>query len=199
LPLPLLGAGTLVAAGLTGALLLAIAVRLSRSMSWDGWPSAAALYLMLTAGALVVAQFGTRAHINHSHGALVLLVPLLAGNRLAQAGWLGAVVIQAIAHAARYGLGAAVLLPPDHVIERYGHAGAIAEAARAVPAWTSPDALLRLQGAVNEQFTALLPGAVGVSWLSLPMAACAVMLAVALVRLSDRRDWHDWLKGDTRP
>ncbi|HUF48516.1 MAG TPA: hypothetical protein VMM93_11925 [Vicinamibacterales bacterium] len=194
LPLLWLGAGTVVAAGVTGGVLFAIAKRLANDAGRGGWPSAAALYVMLAAGALVVSQFGTRAHINHSHGALVLLLPLLAGHRGAQVAWVGAVAIQAVAHVARYGLGAAVLLPPDHVIERYGHAGAIADAVRTVPAATSPDAILRIQAATNEVLAAL-PGPGAVSWLSLPMGVAAVWLTVALVGAVRRGDWRGWLAG----
>ncbi len=179
MPLPLLALGASVTAAVSGGLLLALAVRLGRRalFSWSD------VYLMMTAGALVVAQFGPRAHINHTYGALVLLVPLIGQNRWLRIGWLGAVGIQAVAHLSRYGMGAAALLPPEAVIERYGHAGAIADGVRSLPAFTAPDAMLRFQQWVNDVL-AILPGPDAVSVLGLPMAVCAAALVVGLFRLA---------------
>lgn len=183
LPVPLLAAGNLVAAALVGSSLAALAWRMTR----EGRSlQPADLYVMLAAGALVVAQFGTRAHINHTYGALVLLIPLLPAGRLIRAGWLGAVVIQALAHVARYQMGAAALLPPDGVITRYGHAAAIADGVRALPAAAGPDLLLRFQLGVNERLAAL-PGPDVFSALGLPMTICAMMLVIGLFRLTPSR------------
>src|SRR4029079_13128447 len=62
-------------------LLALFAWRLMSARGPGAGPTARDAYLMLAAGALVMSQFAPRAHINHTHGALVLLIPLLPWHR----------------------------------------------------------------------------------------------------------------------
>ena len=121
-----------------------------------------------------------RAHINHSYGASVLLVPLVVTNRRLLPWWVGFVTIQAAAHLATYGIGTPLLLPPESAFVAYPHAVDLIDQIRTLPAYTRPGTILVLQTSVNAWLSqSISPTAVAV--LSLGTCACAVGLLRELV------------------
>ena len=63
--------------------------------------------LVLAFASLSIAQINTRAHINHSYAALVLLIPLVIRNRGLLVAWIGSIVIHLAGHVLEFGLGRA--------------------------------------------------------------------------------------------
>ena len=154
--------------------------RLSTTLTPSSVGAATAALLFLVIGGLVMSQFGVRAHINHSYGASVLLVPLVVTNRRLLPWWVGFVTIQAAAHLATYGIGTPLLLPPESAFVAYPHAVDLIDQIRTLPAYTRPGTILVLQTSVNAWLSqSISPTAVAV--LSLGTCACAVGLLRELV------------------
>ena len=172
----------IVTSGAAMALSLAILAAFAWRLRGQG-PTARDAYLMLAAGTLVMSQFAPRAHINHTYGAMVLLIPLLPLHRRLRLAWIAAVAVQAYAHVSRYAMGTPLLLPPDRALPRYEHSGPLVDLVRAVPAYASGDGLLRAQTAVNDAI-AQLPGHVFVSMMSVVMFAAAVVMLRALFEIA---------------
>ena len=112
------------------------------AMRWLGLPvallrPAVALYLVLVVGALVMSQFGVRAHVNHTYGATVLLIPLVVQSRRLAGYWSMMVVSQAVVHLAQYGLGNILLIPPDSALHNYPYATGIVRLRVQVAEWAN--------------------------------------------------------------
>jgi hypothetical protein len=75
-----------------------------------------------------------------------------------------------------------VLLPQAEILDRYTAAQTLVKAIVALPAYQSPDAILRLQSAANRTVE-WLPGPAGLAVLS----AAAFVIACGLVRALFRR------------
>jgi hypothetical protein len=185
LPPGLFTLAALVSLALSGSLLAAFAVRLRWRRSSADPVSWASFYLMITAGALVLSQFGIRAHINHSYGAMVLLVPLLPASRTLRVAWIAGVAVQGFAHLVRYGAGTTELLPEPWLVTAYGNAEAFATEVSRSPASRVPDVWLRMQGHLNDLLLNLVtPDTISV--LGLLMTAATVAMLVALFELAPR-------------
>jgi len=176
------------ALGIGGALVLSATLllwmfwRLSSARAAGDDPPPDHAYFALAAGAFVMSQFAPLVHINHAYGAAVLLIPLLPVRPRLAAAWCVLVAVLAYAHVARFGMGSG-LLPPDDVLQRYGHAGHLAAAVRATEAFSTPDFWLRLQSSLNRVFGEL-PGADFSSALSLGAALAAVVITIELFDIS---------------
>ena len=136
-------------------------------------PPPAAALLFLVIGALVMSQFGVRAHINHSYGATVLLIPFVAANRRLRPWWVVIVGIQALAELSTYGLGSTLLIPPPAALSNYPHATVLIEAVRGLAAFREPDALLRAHETINGWLGRLANSSV-ISIVSLAMFVCTI-------------------------
>jgi hypothetical protein len=163
---------------LCGGLLLGFIWRVSRS----AMDAPSRVYLLMACGALVLSQFGLHAHINHSYGATVLLIPLLPGRRRLQAAWTVMMLFLALAHLSAYGFGSAQLLPAQHVMDKYEYSQPLIDKIRALPAYTSPDALLRFQARAAEVMHVV--SSTTISQWSLVMFAAACVALSELYRLA---------------
>ena len=150
-----------------------------------GLPPAAALYLVLVVGSLVMSQFGVRAHINHTYGATVLLIPLAVQSRWLAGYWSMMVVSQAVIHLTEYGLGNVLLIPPDSALHNYPYATVLIERIKALPAYASPDWLLQTHRAINAA-SGRLAGPTLLATLSFVMFGCTVGVLRSLSRRIDR-------------
>ncbi len=138
------------------------------------------LLLVLAYASLAVAQIGTRAHINHTYTALVLLIPLVVGRRWLLVGWLSMVAVQFYAHLATYLVGRPVVLPqflrdpapPQPLIS------AIQQALAVQPY----DRLLQVQGRANDLITGALPIEPVVALFSLAHAVWALYTLLRLLQ-----------------
>ena len=142
---------------------------------------------VLAFGSLVMSQFGVRAHINHSYGAMVLLIPLAVSHERLRTLWMGMCALLGISHALVYGLGHAALLPPENLFDRYPAASGLIARVRVLPAYVVPDWPLRLQGSVQDTIAAW-PAETIVSLLSVPVFVLACLMARELFTVvrSDR-------------
>jgi hypothetical protein len=172
---------------LTSLGLLGVFLAFFRRLSQRGPVTAASVYLVFVFGALVVSQFGLRSHVNHSYPAILLLVPLLAGERRLRWAWAVMMGITALALVRRYGMGVEVFLPRDVVLDQYGNAGALATAIKAVPAFSTPDGLIEIQAAVNGRLLGLVSHET-ISMLSLVVFAAACVLVAGLFRIAGSKD-----------
>ena len=145
---------------------------------------AVALYLVLVVGALVMSQFGVRAHVNHTYGATVLLIPVIVASWRLAGYWWVMVASQAFVHLAQYGLGGVGLLPPDSALRNYPYATVLIERIKALPAYTSPDWLLQTHEAINAVCGRLADPAL-LAMLSLVMFGCTVRVLRTLARRLD--------------
>ena len=132
-------------------------------------------FLILTLGSLVMSQFGVRAHINHTYGATVLLIPLVLVNRGLLLWWVVMVAIQGVAHLAQYGLGTTALIPPDSAHVNYPYAGTLIARVKELSAYQSPDALLAFHEAANQALSTLASPS-SISILSLVMFGCVCVI-----------------------
>jgi hypothetical protein len=139
------------------------------------------MLLVLTLGALVVSQFGARAHINHSYTAMVLLVPLAAGSGEIRRLWLAMNVLLGVVHLSTFKLGPPALLPPEDILHRYSAAENLVGQVVALPAYHRPDGPLVVQRWLND-LLAFLPGTTGLSLLSPVVFLLACLLVVQLFR-----------------
>jgi hypothetical protein len=181
---PLVWAVATTGAALAAALVMLAAMlwRLATAAGRER-PTASEAYLAFAIGSLVMSQFAPRAHINHSYGVIVLLLPLLSARPLLGRAWLAMTALLAYAHVVEYRMGGPPLLPSDGIIQRYGHADGLADAVRTLPAFGTPDLWLRIQAQAND-LLGRLPGQAFVSGLSLLVAGAAVVMTVGLWRLS---------------
>jgi len=140
------------------------------------WTDARAMYAVLTLGTLVMSQFGPRAHINHSYVAMVMLAVFALRDRVLFGLWVTMNVMLGLAHLSAFGLGGSVVMLPVTRWFRYPDAGGLLEQVRQLPAYSSPDALLRFQAAVNGLLTHL-PGPREISIMSFLvfLAACGIV------------------------
>jgi hypothetical protein len=136
----------------------------------------ARLVLMILAlGSLVMAQFGVRAHINHSYTAMVLLVPIAASSTAMRRLWVAMCALLGVSHVLAFGLGHAALLPPAGILYRYSAAHDLIGAVTALPAYAVPDWPLRTQLWVKGVLE-IVPGETIVSMLSIAVFALACLM-----------------------
>ncbi len=139
----------LVVSACTTVALAVLFLAFSRRVSLARLPPASAAYLIFTFGALAVSQFGLRAHINHSYGALVLLIPLVVNRRRLQVAWGIIFAVMAVAILSEYAMGDTTFLPIPTELARFTHVHALAEAIRRLPAYSTPDRLIAWQAAFD--------------------------------------------------
>jgi hypothetical protein len=128
------------------------------------------VFLILAIGSLAVSQLGTRAHINHSYAAFVLLIPLVASHWRRFGAWLVLTLSLFYAELAGYGLGRDGVLPTYQPLP---------ELARALTARMTPDAwpgILQFQVQANQFIRTFLPQEPVVTILSGVMFLCVVWL-----------------------
>ena len=113
------------------------------------------LLLVLAYASLTVSQIGTRAHINHTYTALVLLIPLVVGRRWLLVGWLTMVAVQFYAHLATYLVGRPVVLP--QFMRDPAPPQALITAIQQALAVQPYDRLLQVQARVNDLMSGALP------------------------------------------
>ncbi len=140
------------------------------------WPDAQVAFAVLSMGALVVSQFGPRAHINHSYVAMVMLAPFALRDRVLLRLWISMNVMLGLAHLSVFKLGDPVVILSPSQWSHYPQAGPLLDRIRELPAYAAPDALLRFQAAVNGAL-ACLPGPRGMSM----MSALVCLVACGLV------------------
>lgn len=131
--------------------------RIARNQRWPDQPGlapASGVYLMLVTSSLLLAQLGTRSHINHSYAALVLLIPLALANRRAMIAWSIMIGVNFYGHLAAYQLGLSTVLPDFFALPPA--AAPLIERIQAVVRTAPTDALLQFQQGVN-QVLATLP------------------------------------------
>ena len=191
---------SLVAGVACGAVLLAFSLRVSAMSPGDddgsGWlasvrarlpqpslvlPRATVALLLIALGSLVMSQFGVRAHINHTYGATVLLIPFVAADARLRPWWGALVVLQAVAEFSTYGLGSPTLIPPERALVPYEHAGALLASVKDLAAYREPDALLRAVMAINA-WAGRLASPTVVSLLSLVVLGCTLGLLRSMMR-----------------
>jgi len=151
------------------------------------WQDARVTFVVLTLGTFVMAQFGPRAHISHSYVAMVMLVLFAVRDRVMLWLWVAMCSMLALAHLSTFQLGGASVFLPESQWFRYPQAGPLIDAIRRLPAYTTPDALLRFQAAVNHVLAAL-PGQRAISILSLPVCLVASAMLWRLYRTLGDRD-----------
>ena len=140
------------------------------------WPDAQATFAVLALGTLVMSQFGPRAHINHSYVAMVMLAVFALRDRVLFRLWVAMNVMLGLAHLSAFGLGGSVVMLPASQWFRYPNAGLLLDRVRQLPAYSSPDGLLRFQAAVNELLTHLPgPRAISVMSLLVCLTACGIL------------------------
>jgi hypothetical protein len=161
----------------------AIKVRLPRTVAGRGW----VVLGVLAFGSLVMSQFGVRAHINHSYGAMVLLVPFAASDRTLRTLWIAVCAMLGTSHLLVFGVGHGALLPPEHLFSRYPAAADLIARVTALPAYATPDSPLRVQISINEAI-ARLPGETIVSLLSIVVfgLVCLMVARILTVLRFDR-------------
>ncbi|MCW5854368.1 MAG: hypothetical protein KIT87_30140, partial [Anaerolineae bacterium] len=138
------------------------------------------LLLVLAYASLTVSQIGTRAHINHTYTALVVLIPLVVGRRWLVVGWLTMVGVQFYAHLATYLLGRPVVLPQfmrDPVPPQ-----ALITAIQQALAVQPYDRLLQVQARVNDIISGALPIEPVIALFSLAHAVWALYTLLRLLQ-----------------
>jgi hypothetical protein len=155
------------------------------------WPDGRTAFIVLTLGTFVMSQFGPRAHISHSYVAMVLLVLFAVRDRVMLWLWAAMCVMLGLAHLSTFQFGGAVVFLPESQWFRYPQAGPLIDAIRQLPAFTTPDALLRFQAAVNG-YLAALPGQQAISIMSLPVFLLAAAILWRLFRTLGERDALSW-------
>lgn len=159
---------------------LAVAIRRARPQQAAVALSPEALLLTLAFGALVMSQFGVRAHINHTYTALVLLVPLAAFPGGVQRLWVAMAALLGLSHVLIYGLGRPALLPPD-AAARYPAAPALIAAIEDQARDPALASLLDVQAGISRLLSSV-PAETIVSLLSVPVFVVACLLVRALLR-----------------
>lgn len=148
-------------------------------------PDQAVLSLFAFA-ALVISQFGVRAHINHSYTAMVLLVPLAAQDRRVRRIWAAMCALLGLAHVVTFGLGEATVLPLRSLWARYPEAAGLIEAVGRPAA--DPGLVLKAQTQVRDWLQAV-PGqeVISISSLAVFAGACWLTRALLLGPTAQRR------------
>ncbi len=145
-------------------------------------PSAVAthsvLLVVMAYASLVIAQVGTRAHINHTYTAMVLLIPLVVGRPRWLAAWLIMVGIQFYAHVVTYRLGRS-LVAPEYVANPAAARALLDNLGAATSAYPR---LLAIQARVNDLISGHLPAEPLLAALAFVTFLCAVYLIVAILR-----------------
>ena len=141
--------------------------------------------ITLALGALVMPQFGVRAHINHTYTAMVILIPLACQVAALRGLWIAMVTLLGVSHLLLYGFGQAVLLPVAHGPALFPNAQALVRDVMTLPAASTPDAVLQVQAAANGLPFGLLGDTI-VTLLSPIVFVVAVALVVTLFRLPER-------------
>ena len=131
------------------------------------------VYLVLMFGALVIPQLGTRAHISHTYGGLVLLIPLAVVNRSIWVPWITMVAVHFYGYLSSYGLGMATALPNRNISAYPDVAHQLV--ARIDPA--SYGGLLRFQGAAGQLLGKVFPQEPVLSFLSILQFICVIFVA----------------------
>ena len=137
---------------------------------------------VLAFASLVMSQFGVRAHINHSYGAMVLLIPFALSDRYFRTLWIAMNSLLAVSHALVFGLGHAALLLPEHLFSRYPAAAELIARVTALPAYEHPDWPLRVQLWVAD-VVRVVPGETIVSLLSIVVFGLACLMAARMITL----------------
>jgi hypothetical protein len=115
-------------------------------------PDWGALLLTMALASLVLAQFGVRAHLNHTYTATVLFVPLAATLPSFRRLWLALVSLLGVSHLLVYGFGRAILLPGG-AADSYPAARPLVDQVASLPAYGGGDTILRVQAAANAVVT----------------------------------------------
>lgn len=187
MPRVLIAAISAIAAVVTFILQISLAVRI-RPQDSDRTSRPIPVLGVLAFGSLVMSQFGVRAHINHSYGAMVLLIPFAVSHTSLRTPWIAMCAVLGLSHVLVFGLGHAALLPPEHLFDSYPAAARLIEQITSLPAYTVPDWPLRVQLSVNHAIGAL-PGETMVSLLSIGVfvLACLMVKELLTVLRFDRR------------
>jgi hypothetical protein len=143
------------------------------------WPDAQVAFAVLTLGALVVSQFGPRAHINHSYVPMMMLALFALRDRVLFWLWVAMNLMLGLAHLSTFGFGGSVVTLPVSQWFRYPQAGALLDRIRGLAAYSAPDGLLALQATVNG-ILATLPGQRAISMMSVLvfLVACGLVWRV---------------------
>jgi hypothetical protein len=178
LPWPVLGLFHLTSLFITISLIRLLSARLSvRSAvnrplllghaSYSRFPLQTRLSIMalLAFASLLISQIGTKAHINHSYTAMVLLIPFAAANRRIMLSWVGMLLIQFYGHFSQYHIGRSIILPERYL--DYSPAQRLIAGINALAVLPSEDRILQLQSRINELLTTLAPIEPIISLLSL--------------------------------
>lgn len=138
----------------------------------DGLPPYLSVYLVFAFGALVVPQLGTRAHINHTYGGLVFLIPLAVVNRSLWMPWITMVGVHLYGYLSSYGLGIPTALPTRDI-------SAYPQAAQQLVARIDPASygvLLRFQGGAAQLLRGIFPQEPVLSILSVVQFVCVIFV-----------------------
>jgi len=155
------------------------------------WPDARVAFIVLTLGTFVMSQFGPRAHISHSYVAMVMLVLFVVRDRVMLWLWVAMCAALGLAHLSTFQFGSAVVFLDSSDWFRYPQAGPLIDAIRQLPAFTTPDALLRFQAGVNG-YLAALPGQRAISIMSLPVFFLAAAMLWRLSRTLGQNGALSW-------
>jgi len=122
----------------------------------------------------------------------VMLAVFALRDRVLFRFWVAMNVMLGLAHLSAFGLGGSVVMLPASQWFRYPNAGLLLDRVRQLPAYSSPDGLLRFQAAVNELLTHL-PGPRAISVMSLLVCLTACGILWRLFRSFDQgmgSAWH---------
>jgi len=130
--------------------------------------------LILAFSSLVIPQLGTRAHINHTYAALVLLIPIALANRRIMFSWIGMVAIHLYSHLAAHQLGRTVVLP--QMFQDYLPAQPLIARINAALLTQPYDSLRQFQMNANQFLERYLPNEPIVTVLSILQFVCVVVI-----------------------
>lgn len=152
--------------------LLAWVFRPPLAVATQDAPPYRVLLLVLALASLIVSQFGTRAHINHTYTALVLLIPLIVNQGRLLAVWIIMIGIQFYAHLAIYRIGRPAVLP--EFLRDPAPVQPLVESINAALATQPYQHLLQLQDRLNHIIMGRLPEEPIISILAFVHFVCAV-------------------------
>jgi hypothetical protein len=132
---------------------------------------------VLVAGAVIVPQIATHAHINHTYAGMVLMLPWVIGRSVATRLWMLVVAVLFYAHLAAYQLGRSVVLPEYVPLHESGRR-LFAMVQAAAPLHSDP--LLAFQSMANQVVSLLAPVEPVVTFLSIVEFVAIVVLLVQL-------------------
>lgn len=131
---------------------------------------------VLTFGSLLIPQLGTKAHINHSYAATVLLIPLATANRVVMFSWIATVIIQFYGHLSAYQIGRSSVTPDRYL--GYAPTQRLIAQVNSNMASSPNDPILWLQRSVNDILRTFVPNEPVTSLLSVVQ----FVLVVAMLR-----------------